>query len=295
MVILLTGCTGFLGSHLLKALAGLPGTKICALKRSSSNLHRVKGLLSHPQIAFIDIDEVDLSEVFRQHKIDLILHTATEYDRTNTHAVKTLETNLLFPLRLLEQAVAHHVKTFINTDSYFNKDNKIYSHLFNYSLSKKNLHEWLKLFSSKIKICNMMLEHIYGEHDNTDKFVEIMVQKIAIKQIDSIDLTSGSQKRDFIYVDDVVSAFLRVIEFSKTHQFTYKNFEVGIGSSISIKEFVMTVKEISKSKTVLNFDVLPQRADEIVESAADNASLKQIGWAPQFTLNQGIQKILLRS
>jgi len=73
-----------------------------------------------------------------------------------------------------------------------------YSYLLNYALSKKSLLLWLKYFSKRLKIVNMVLEHIFGENDNKEKFVYQMLDKIAFKQIDAIDLTYGHQKRDFI-------------------------------------------------------------------------------------------------
>ena len=82
----------------------------------------------------------------------------------------------MYPINLLEMAVKNNVGVFINTDSYFNKENLSYNYLLNYSLSKKSLNLWLKHFSKKIKIINMVLEHIYGEYDNDNKFIEKIIK-----------------------------------------------------------------------------------------------------------------------
>jgi len=75
--ILLTGVTGFLGSHLAKALlAG--GYEVVALKRQSSSLHRVESLIS--DVDFFDIEGLDFDQLFRDcGKVNTIIHTATCY------------------------------------------------------------------------------------------------------------------------------------------------------------------------------------------------------------------------
>jgi len=242
--ILLTGATGFLGSHLLSMLLDRTFDNILIVKRSFSNLWRIKDLMINPRVSFIDIDNNNLDDIDWKD-IDTIIHCATEYGRTNNSCYHVLETNLMFPINLIECAIKNNVKTFINTDSYFNKENMSYSNLLNYSLSKKSLNLWLKHFSKKIKIVNMVLEHIYGENDNLAKFVERMIQDIAITPKPFIDLTYGEQKRDFIYVKDVCETYLAALEYSREHNFRYRQFDIGTGNPVSIKQFVETIKLIS--------------------------------------------------
>lgn len=273
--ILLTGATGFLGSHLLKYLLN-NDYKIVILKRSFSNTDRIKKELDNESLKFYDIDNIDLKQVFSQNKIDVIIHCATEYGRNSNSCYRVLETNLMFPIKLLELAVDNNVNLFVNTDSYFNKENMSYSHLLNYSLSKKSLNLWLKYFSKKIKVVNMVLEHIYGPNDNSDKFVQKMIQSIAINKVDYIDLTSGDQKRDFIYVDDVCKIYLAILNYAQKTNFKYRAFNVGTGIGTTIKDFVLYVKEFSKSTTKLNFGVIPYREDEIMCSYADISELSNL-------------------
>ena len=167
-----------------------------------------------------------------------------------------------------------------------------YSYLLNYALSKKSLLLWLKYFSKRLKIVNMVLEHIFGENDNKEKFVYQMLDKIAFKQIDAIDLTYGHQKRDFIYVDDVVSAYIKVLEYMNSHSFRYKSFDVGTGNAVSLRDFVTEIKNISQSKTILNFGALSYREDEIMCSRADITDLNDLGWKPEYDYASGLEKII---
>jgi nucleoside-diphosphate-sugar epimerase len=289
--ILLTGATGFLGSHLLERLLEENYT-IIVLKRSFSNISRIEKLLNDSKVISYNIDIIQLEKIFIENNIETIIHCATNYGRNNKSCYKVLETNLMFPIMLLEFAVKYKVKTFINTDSYFNKDNNSYSFLLDYSLSKKSLNLWLKYFSNKIQIINMLLEHIYGENDSIDKFVESTIQEVAIVQVKKIDLTLGYQKRDFIYIKDVVNAYIQILTWSEKHKFKFENFDIGTGVTTSIKDFVKEIKKISKSNTLLNFGELPYRKDEIMYSVADNSKLLNIGWEYKYNIHDGINNII---
>ena len=288
MKILLTGATGFLGSHLLEMLTSLPNTEVIVLKRSFSNTARIKHLLNAPSFSTFNVDQVELAEIFNNRQIDIIIHTATEYGRNETTSLKTIETNLLFPIKLIELAIQNGTSTFINTDSYFNKENFSYSHLINYSLSKKVFLQWLIHFSKKIKICNLVLEHIYGEGDDLSKFVPSMINDIVVEKKPLVNTTYGHQKRDFIYVKDVVNAYKTVINYALTNNFRFRSFEVGTGTSLSIQDFLKEIKSISKSTSQLNFGALPYRDDEIMNSYADITELTNSGWKTQYTVNEGL-------
>lgn len=260
--ILLTGATGFLGSRLLHKLCGSGSYHIIILKRSYSNTNRINDLInSSSDIEVIDIDTVKedfWKTYFAVSSVDVIIHCATYYGRGSESSItKVLESNLMFPLSLLEEAINHGLKLFINTDSYFNKPNQTYRTLLDYSLSKKTLNIWLEYLANKVKVANLRLEHIFGENDGSSKFVESMIQKIAVKRVDSIELTYGQQKRDFIYIDDVCDAYLTILENYHKFAFRYLTFEVGTGQKCSIRKFVEKIKEISGSKTKLEFGKLP--------------------------------------
>ena len=73
MRVLLTGATGFLGSHLLKALVS-KGYEVVVLKRSTSDIWRLKGFEN--TFKSYDIDRVPLQTAFEEQPIDTVIHTA---------------------------------------------------------------------------------------------------------------------------------------------------------------------------------------------------------------------------
>ena len=279
MVILISGINGFLGSHLARKLLKL-GYKVVGLKRSSSNLHRISDIID--KVKIYDIDIVGLEEPFANQKIDVVINTVTNYGRKKESVYEIVNTNLLFSLRLLE------ISTFFNTDTL------LYKYLNSYSLSKKQFVEWLKVFSHKIKVVNLRLEHMYGVGDDKTKFVSWIIESL-LKNKDCINLTKGEQKRDFIYIDDIVNAYIIMLQnFSNFEAFT--EFDVGTGEQISVRNFVETIygKILTKKsiKTALNFGALPYREGEFMDIIEDVKPLYDLGWKPQVSIEEGISKIL---
>lgn len=291
-MILLTGATGFLGSRLLASFLA-NDYEVVALKRSFSDPSRIKNSLGHSNLRFFDADKEDPSVLFKRYPVRTIVHTATNYGREKDASIeRILQANLHVPLRLAELAVESGTQCFINTDSYFNKSESVYSSLPDYSLSKKRFFSQLTRLSPKLKIINVVPEHMYGPYDSLHKFVETMIQKIAIMRVPRVSLTHGLQKRDFIYLDDVVSAYLKLIEFSRQGDFSVTTFELGTGQTTKIRDFVETIKSMSKSPTILGFGDIPYISDEIMRSSADIACLKELGWSPTISVQEGIAKIL---
>ena len=269
------------------------GHEVISIKRSTSNLYRIEDLLKHKKLHTVDIDVIKGQTIFDEYEVDTIVHTATEYGRNETPIVKILEANLILPLRLAELGIKNGVKCFINTDSYFNKKNSSYSNLLNYSLSKKSLLIWLNQLAGEIKVINVILEHMYGSWDEKSKFFEGLIQEVAVNKVQSVALTHGHQMRDFIYIEDVVSAYIKLIEYGRKHEFVFKTFEVGTGESMQIRQLAKMVKKISKSRTVLKFGAVAYRSDEIMESKADISQLLELGWIPKTSIGDGIRKILV--
>lgn len=276
--ILLTGATGFLGSHLVKKLLK-ERQDVVILKRSFSDISRIAQDLDRLKV--YDVDRIsELEQIFQDQHIDVIIHTATCYGRNNESIQQIVDTNLGFSLRLLETAVSFHASVFLNTDTFFNTGTIHSKYLNGYALSKKQFSEWGKQFASmgKIQFIDAALEHMYGEGDSKLKFVTFLVESL---------LTAGEQKRDFIYVGDVVEAYWHIFTHLDSTK-PYQRYEVGTGKATSIKEFAIKAKELLHSRTKLNFGAVPYKEGEIMDSRADISDLQTLGWKPDVDIEKGI-------
>ena len=287
MKILLTGSTGFLGSHLLEKLVDLNHSVIC-LKRESSSLKRVEHL--NNRATWVDIETTDFNKIFLSNKIDCIVHCATDYGRKKIDPFQTIEANLILPLKLLHASTLTPKKdlpVFINTDTVLDK------RINHYSLSKDQFVDWLKTYSEKTIVLNLAIEHFYGPMDDESKFTSFIIRELIDNKKKVIDLSEGKQKRDFIYIDDVVEAFIALMDNLNNFNKSFYHFEVGSNDLVTIKEFVKLVKRLCKNKnTELNFGALPYRTNEVMLSKTDTAFLRSIGWSPKVSLENGLKQTI---
>lgn len=283
--ILLTGVSGFLGSHLARALL-LAGHEVVAIKRKTSVLRRVESIAS--KIQFFDIEGLCFDQLFRDSgKIDAIIHTATCYGRNNESVSDIFSANTAFPLRLLDAGSRAGVAVFMNTDTILDK----YLNL--YALSKNQLLQWGKFFSKheKIRFANIRLEHFYGADDDATKFTTYIINS-CLAHLPELKLTKGEQKRDFIHIEDVVSAYMILLDEMDGFNCSFVEFDVGSGQSISIRQFVETVHHLTSSMTNLNFGVLPYRDGEVMHSEADTSQLQTLGWRCHHNIETGLKQVI---
>jgi CDP-paratose synthetase len=285
--ILLTGATGFLGSHLLESFVS-QGFDIAVIKRSKSDLWRISHLME--KIKIYSLDKIKLKIIFDEFKPEILVHTACIYGRNNESIIDIVNTNLIFGLELLEESIKNNVKTFINTDSLLPRD------INGYSLSKAQFADWLKNKSSLIQVFNFKIEHMYGVKDDNKKFIPWLINKM-INENEQINLTSGIQKRDFIYVTDIVNAFNIIIQKSETLP-SWKEFHLATNTFTEVREVVLTIAlrlEKKYHKAIiprLEFGSIPYRKEEIMIPKLNNKELIKLGWHHQVSVNEGIQKII---
>ena len=277
--ILITGINGYLGSHLAKSLSA--EYKIIGLEYSLENLFRIADCNYKVYTAKDGIPET----IFTEQTIDIVLHTATFYGKNNEDYIQMFNTNLYSPFNLLNKAILYGCQLFVNTDTVLDR------FVSTYALTKRQFQEWLYLRKNEIKMINMQLEHFYGPGTSPTNFLSYMIDKLKNNET-QIDLTLGEQQRDFIYIDDVVNAYLTVIAKQDQHDNSYSTFQVCTNQLISIKELMNTLKELTKSNSILNFGAVPYRENELMHSKTDNTALISLGWKPQYTIQEGLQKTI---
>jgi nucleoside-diphosphate-sugar epimerase len=283
LTLAVTGGTGFLGSHLVRRLVA-DGHEVVLAKRSTSSMERIASLAGKLQT--FDLDKRPLEELFAGRRIDVVLHCATDYGRRETPASRVIDANLLLPLRLLELAAQAGTRVYINTDTILDKRVSVYA------LSKHQFSDWLKTFSPQLAAVNVALEHFFGPDDDATKFVSRMVAE-TVAEAPRIALTPGLQKRDFIYVDDVVEAFAALVAWSVGTPNGYHSFEVGTGRKTSIRDFMALLVRLSgNAGTHLDFGAIPYRDNEVMETNVDLRGLTALGWAPKIPLEEGLRRTI---
>lgn len=287
---MLTGATGFLGTHILRDLLHR-NYQVLIAKREETDLSQL--LHRFGELDTWNIEDKGLESLFLKHRdINAIVHAATDYGRDNSKPTTTFWANETFPIRLIELAIENNVSLFTNIDTFFNSSQALYDHLGAYTLSKRHFQEWGQLLgiAHKINFANLRLYHLYGPGDSLHKFVPTIVERCLEGK--EIDLTDGLQKRDFIHVDDAASAISTILGAELNREYGYHHYDVGTGMSVPIREFVETVREICATEVTLNFGALTTRAGEFKDACADTKALCSLGWKPMVGLNAGINSVI---
>jgi nucleoside-diphosphate-sugar epimerase len=290
MRILLTGGSGFIGRALLHSL-WVSGHDVIAVTRSLDMLP--KQLASLSGVKWIIFDDLLYHSVCRLGPFDAIVHLATSYGRDGDSWLEVERANVELPLMLLEYAASGGCSLFINTDSFFGKQKYNYLYARDYILTKRAFLEWGKIASDKssdLYFINVRLEHVYGPGDNSSKFVPGLLKNL-VEERQEISLTTCEQKRDFIYLADVVQAYLLLIGRSLGLS-GFREVEVGSGYSIPIRDFIEAAKVATSSRSILKFGEIPQRPNEIMDSYADTSYLLSLGWRPTVDIKLGLDEVV---
>lgn len=274
--LLITGINGYLGSNL--AIRYSDTYKIIGLEYDCSDLHRLKEY--HFKV-FESKDGIP-DTLFKSHKIDGIIHTATFYGRNNELDSEMCYSNIYLPQLLLEKAIKYRCELFINTDTVLERFTN------SYSLTKKQFADWLIYYSKKsnIKVINLKLEHFFGPGTANTNFITLMIQKM-LNNDSSIALTMCEQNRDFIYIDDLLRVYDVMLE-NYDHFDNFEDFFVGSGRNSNLKEILEFIRQQTSSLSKLDYGVIPYRSNELMESSNDVTRLNNLGWFAETTMNDGL-------
>ena len=257
------------------------------MKREHSDTSKLEGVSD--KISFYNINEGKLRHIFDRANPDIVIHTAWSYGRDDSSFSNLISTNILLGQRLIEAAKNSNVSVFINTDTLLPADTSPYA------MSKKQFTDWLQLYKDHLLIINMKLEHLYGTGREGNGIESYLLTSL-LNNSEIVNLTDGTQYRDFIHVDDAVKAYEAVM--SKLANFTsFVEIHVATGHSIQVSDFITRLYNEFKaykpnSTTKLNFGALAPRANEFSIKDIDISQLANTGWTAEFNLATGIQKMI---
>lgn len=286
MRILITGASGFLGSALANSFLE-DDIEIFLLLRSNSNTSRLQGDNDKFKIKRFST-KIDIQNIILETKPNIVIHTACNYGRNSESTLEIFEANYIFGLIILDSFKSLGIKVhFINIGTVLNPD------ISEYAFSKVQFSNFGKYISTEtnldIRFINILLQHIYGPNDDISKFSTYIINSCYFN-VNELNLTAGEQIRDFIFIEDAVSAIKTVI--NKIDQISFNEIEVGSGEEIKIRDFVKSVQKITGSNIKINFGALQYRKNEVMYSVANIKQLNKLGWIPKYSLAQGIEQTI---
>lgn len=268
MNVLILGGNGYIGSKVTSEIVKA-GHQVVCTKRASSNLSRLSDI--EDAIKWIPATIESVVSAMQYTAFDYVLNMACNYGRSKLLYDSVIESNIEFPLKVLNAAVESGTKHFITIGTGL-PDN------FNmYSFSKKMLGEFGQFYVEKhdIDFNSLLLEMFYGADEPQSRFIPSIIVRM-IKG-DEVDTTIGTQHRDLISSNDIVKAIMMV--FNSTPK-GYNEISVGTGVAPTISEIVDYILEQTGKKSKVNKGAVPTRKNE-PDCVANTTFIKTLGsWEP---------------
>jgi len=299
MNIVLTGGSGFIGSHLSKELLKNGENKLIVVDNLlTGNLDNIQDLLDHENATFIQHDVQDHIEI--DEKVDYVFHLASAASPVayTENPVNTLKAGSLGTINTLGLARKHDAEYFLAStsevygDPLITPQNEEYWGNVNPN-GERSMYDEAKRFaeaatatytrSYDIKTKIIRIFNTYGPNMQLND--GRVVTNLIVQALNNEDLTiygDGSQTRSFSYVSDTVAGILAMMESNH-----YEVFNIGNPYEMTVKELAETILKLTNSKSEIIYKPLPN--DDPQQRRPDISKAKEkLNWEPKVSLETGL-------
>ncbi len=304
--VFVTGCTGFLGSWLTHALVEA-GAAVVGLVRDEVPFSQLRRSGDAARIVLVPGDVMDAALVERalaEYEIDTVFHLAAQTIVTiaNRSPLSTLDTNIRGTWTVLEAArrspkvarilVASSDKAYgAHTTLPYTEDAPLLG-MHPYDVSKSCADMIARAYGATygLPVAVTRCGNLYGGGDlNWSRIVPGTVRSL-IRGERPVIRSDGTLRRDYLFVQDAVRAYIRLAEQLERADVRGRAFNFGLDDPLSVLELVRAIIAVSDHPE-LEPVVEGHAPNEIQEQYLDSARARSVlGWAPAYTLEEGLRE-----
>lgn len=274
MRIAILGGTGYLGKKVVRQLCQEENQILCITR----NPEKYK---NSREIKYCGL--IRLKYELDNFEPELFLNMSCCYYRQEKTEHDVMEANFYNPAKVLMQCMLCGTKRVITIGTSLPDEFNIYC------FSKKLFCDLGKWYVNKygIVFVNVRLENYYGENEPEDRFLPSVINSLLLGK--EISLTEGIQRRDYIYIEDVVEAIGVLIMRKEIEGFV--DVPVGSGEAPTIREVVEYLRDMFSSSSQLLFGAIPMREGE-PNTRADIQKMRQFGLHPGRGWKDGMELLV---
>ena len=288
---IITGATGFIGSHLCKRLIK-EGNQIAIICRENSNLKPLESILDKIEIFYYKSNMEDMINFFNIIKPDAVFHLAgLIISEHKPNDIATLiDSNIKFSTEVLEAMNLSGVKYIVNTSTCLQHyNNEDYNPSCLYAATKHAFENILKYYveAYTYKSLTLTLFNVYGEDDFGNRLLN-KLNKSALSN-SPLNMSYGYQKIDLIYIDDVVDAYIHAYTIlSEESYVNNQSYAVCTERLVTLRELVSIYEKENNITLNIIWSKDNCRFREIIIPWSNYKLLP--GWKSKVSLEDGIKK-----
>jgi nucleoside-diphosphate-sugar epimerase len=298
--IMITGATGFVGANLAHRLLH-DGHDVHLLVRKGYTPWRIESIRSEIHLHQVDLGNREtLTTAVKRIQPNWIFHLAacgSYSSQTDLH--KMIQTNIVGTVNLVEACLEVGFEAFINTGSsseYGYKDHapsekeglEPNSH---YAVTKSSATLYCRYTAQfkNVHLVTLRPYSVYGSYEEPTRLIPTLILYGLRGGLPS--LVNPNVVHDFIYIDDIIDAYLLAASVSRQEPGAIYN--VGTGIQTAMGDVVKTARQVLEINVEPNWGSMPDRHWDTHVWVADNKKIREaLGWYPKNSFEQGFRLML---
>jgi nucleoside-diphosphate-sugar epimerase len=296
MKVLITGASGFVGSHVARLLVA-EGCEVYALVRESSNRWRIRDILPSMYLRQSDLVAFENVNTYLQEiKPELCIHLAWyAVPGKYLNSQENLD-SIQASLNLFSQLAELGCKRFVGIGTCFEYDlslgylseSSLTKPITLYAATKVALSTILQQFAqiTEMEVAWIRLFYQYGPMEDERRLIPGIISSLLRDEV--VKTTKGEQIRDFLHIEDVASAIWAV---AKSNVSGVVN--VGSGQPVTVGQIALELGNLLGKPDLIHLGALPYRPNDPMFICANNELLrKQTDWMPKYNLTTGLKNTI---